>query len=341
MANPILDGILRGYQLAMSVQGQRMQQGRTDAIAQREQRMGEEAKTREARMQTADARRRELENLQLARTIRAEGGHKLTPAARQMLDEGGDFSMELGPGFATTASSADRLDFDGSSFLLPRQQDQQAAAFQTELGQREEIANIGTVPIPEQLRGLVGLTEEARAKPSDLDDLQRAFGPKEEKVDARPLVPDGLRKAMNLPEGTQASVSEIASLYRAVNQGKGKGQSGAKDDGSGEFADLMGEYLSDYADRLGNIDADRAIAAASADARKNPKVKRHLAKLVTELRKLKPKPEKAGPGVGGALATLLGEDPGTVQAAPNQAPAPGGPSPYDRVTPADFRKARQ
>lgn len=360
MANPVLDGILRGFQLAQQIRGQRAMQQRNEAMMAREERIGQENEQRRARMEAADLRARELQNFDTAQRIRKEGGRRLTPQQRAMLDEGGDFSMELAPGFATTASSADRFDIDGQSFLLPQQQDAQRAQFMTALGQKEEEAEIGTVPIPEQLAGLMGVAPGTRGKVSDFDDFQRTFGPKPEKIDERPEVPSELARKMGLPDGSRATVAEIANLYRAANANRPKTQA-AKEDPNAEFAEMMGDFLSDYTTGEGEIDVDRAIAAASRASRKDPKVKRHLAKIVTELRKLKPREAAASRGqyamddeerlreTEGAIMSVGA--PATAQAATREAQGaatavqpPAGanlnPKTFDKLTPFDVRDFR-
>lgn len=289
--------LLRGFQIAQQIQGQRLAQQRQQTIEGREKRIAEQQQQDSERRSRLDDEARELQNLETRLRIRREGGRRLTKAERAKLDGGGDFSVQLGDGIASTASAGDIVGIGQDEFLLPNAQHVGRASAAAQIDQDTAAAEIGKVPIPEALAQLTGLAPGTLVRPQDIDDYAREFGPKERKLERLTDARTGNVQYVDPRTG------EVVSLFEGAARpapSQAQGRLSAKD-AKAEKIEAAASSLVQDAD----LDVERAERLLRQRAKKDKFLAENLTNILGKLRALRQSRPKTS-GVDPALQRSLG-----------------------------------
>jgi hypothetical protein len=117
--NPVLNGIMRGMQLASLIQNQRIRQQNAQSLEGARQERERRNAFLEARQGELDVERAQEKVRDFRFKARQLGGVPLDPSQTQRFRSGEDFSIELAPGMATTASAAVNEGPGGGLFAFP------------------------------------------------------------------------------------------------------------------------------------------------------------------------------------------------------------------------------
>jgi hypothetical protein len=104
--NPVLNGIMRGMQLASLIQNQRIRQQNAQSIEGARQEAARRNAALEARQGELDLQRAREKANEFRLKAREAGAVPLDSGQTQRFRQGEDFSVELAPGMATTASAS-------------------------------------------------------------------------------------------------------------------------------------------------------------------------------------------------------------------------------------------
>jgi hypothetical protein len=117
--NPVLNGIFRGLQLASLVQNQRIRQQNAASLEGARQEAARRNTAIEQRQAELDAERAQEKVRDFRLKARESGAVPLDPSQAQAFRSGEDFSVELAPGLATTASASAIEGPGGGLFAFP------------------------------------------------------------------------------------------------------------------------------------------------------------------------------------------------------------------------------
>ena len=150
--NPVLDGIMRGLQLASLVQNQRIRQQHAQSLEGARQETARRNTALEARQAELDAERAQEKVRDFRLKARESGAVPLDPRQTQRFRQGEDFSVELAPGMATTASASTIEGPAGGLFAFPGPVERGQLDLEQRLEQfarqREILAEHQTAPRP-------------------------------------------------------------------------------------------------------------------------------------------------------------------------------------------------
>lgn len=301
MSNPVMDGLLRGFQIAQQIKGFQQQQENLKLARDQENRLAEQQQRQAERQTRMDEQDRILKQMETRLRIQQMGGKRLSKKQQAILDAGDDFSMEILPGFATTASSAERVSgMNGDEFLLPQMADLQRAQDAYALDRKEAEAAVGTIPLSRYYADLLGLPEGTRLKPETIDDLARANrGPEPNRVAPVMITDDaGNVRFVNPDEG------RVVSEFPGMGKGVQPKQLSPSEERQNFERDTASELLAN-ATRGGVVDVAAAETEAARRAKKDPKVRKHFQGIVKNIRELAPR-QTGGAGASGGLEALLG-----------------------------------
>lgn len=302
-SNPVLTGLLRGYQLADQIRMQRQQAEQEEAQQAEVERKRQLDEQDRAEQKRVTSRREQIENARNLIELQKAGGFKLTSEQLTQLAGGGDFSVPLGDGIATTASSATRIQMPDGTYLLPQPGDLREASLQREMDERDRKAEADALPIPPVVAAALGLPEGAKAPASLLDNYMTGFNTVSRgdqprtKTAIDPVT--GELVEMNLDSGERTARPFVNP--RPQSESSSDTRLNAKANVENTTRLTTNNAIAAATDENGNVDWAKARQIVTAEARKNKDI--DLAEALRAIRALEPR-EGAASGDDAFLNSL-------------------------------------
>jgi hypothetical protein len=291
-ANPVLNGLLRGFQLANQIKMQQRWEQQAESLNQHRELTRERQEQQASEQQRVTRRREELENLDRVMQLREKGGMQLSPEQMLKLAQGEDFSVALGPGMATTASSAQQVKLPGGeTFLLPQMADLAERDRQVGLDKIEDEQEAKAVPVPSAVAKALGLPEGARAPATVVDDYMRSFNALQRA--GQPRMKSAIDDEGNLVEmDLNTGQRTVRPFFDKKPKGEPKlspTEARMQEKASSERAtrSVVNKAIAGATDSQGKINLDKAKRAIIAAAKEDPSV--NLLDAIYQVGRLEPR----------------------------------------------------
>jgi len=307
-SNPVLTGLLRGYQLANQIRMQRQQAEQQEAQQAEIQRRRQIEEENRAEQKRVTSRREQIENARNLIELQKAGGFKLTSEQLTQLAGGGDFSVPLGDGIATTASSANRIQMPDGTYLLPQPGDLREASLQREMDERDRKAEAEALPIPPVVAAALGLPEGATAPASLIDNYMTGFNSVTRADQPRTktaIDQDGSLVEIDLNTGKLTRHPFVSPRPRSESPSDTRLNAKASVENTTRLS--TNNAIAAATDENGNVDWAKARQIVTAEARKNKDI--DLAEALRAIRALEPRESSSTSSADDAFLDSLGIGP--------------------------------
>jgi len=259
--NPVLNGIMRGMQLASLIQGQRIRQQNAQSLEGARQEMGRRNAALEARQGELDVERAQEKSREFQLKAREAGAAPFDSGQSEQFRRGEDFSVELAPGMATTASASAIEGPGGGLFAWPGPVEKGALDLDKRLTQ---------VDAEEQIRTAEALKRREPPLPARVQDDEGNVNFLDPRTGKTLATAKGVGKKSGAKLGeTPAEKRARANFERSI----------ADKDNATQVESWANRLL----DEAGDVDA--ALADVERQARFNPFVKDNRIAIVSEIKK--------------------------------------------------------